>query len=170
MNPCQIRRISLTVALVLAAACWTAVPAHSQDAAAAGSDAKGASIEQDHKALQGRWERKLLGADDNARQGEARAVKEVKGNRETVTYYDDAGRAVRATTADFKLEQSGRVRLYTFSNLKVTLGADQGDDATTKPLSYIYRVDGDVYHEAHGLLVDSPAGSKPGVARWVRSK
>ena len=167
MTRSPVRRATVAVGLVLVAACWTALPARSQDEASA---PKSRSLEQDLEALQGRWERKLLGEDQSARKGEARAVKEIKGNKETVTYYDDAAKAVRATAADFKLEQSGRVRLYTFSNLKVTLGEDKGDSGSKQPLSYIYRVEGDAYHEGHGFLVDSPAGSKPSVARWDRAK
>lgn len=167
MTRSPVRRATIAVGLVLVAAGCLAVPSRSQDEA---PPAKAGSVEQDLKALQGRWERKLLGEDRSTRKGEARAVKEIKGNKETVTYYDDDGKAVRATTADFKLEQSGRVRLYTFSNLKVTLGEDQGDAGSKKPLSYIYRVEGDAYHEGHGFLVDSPAGSKPSVARWDRVK
>lgn len=175
MVPRNIR--SLTVALSLAALAlgWAAVPARSQDDGAAAaapptSSAKGAATPaQDLKALQGRWERPLSGDDDA--KGTARVVKEVKGDRETVTYYDDAGKAVRATTADFKLEASGRVKLYTFSNLKVTQGEDTGDGgAATRVLSYLYRVEGDLYFEAHGLLSDSPAGSTPSVVRWERAK
>ena len=166
-RPRPISRFAVAAALVLAATCWLAAPAESQEGKAA---APGATVEQDLEALQGRWERKITGGDDNARKGEARAVKEVKGSQETVTYYDDAGKPVRATTADFKLERSGRVKLYTFANLKVTLGDDKGDAGASQPISYIYRVDGDVYHEAHGLLVDSPAGSTPFVARWDRAK
>jgi hypothetical protein len=173
MAPRNIRSLTTALSLAAIALCWVAVPARSQDAPAAGapaSSAKGTTTPaQDLKALQGRWERPLLGDDDA--HGAARVVKEVKGNRETVTYYDDAGKAVRATTADFKLEASGRVKLYTFSNLKVTQGEDTGDDgAAGRSLSYLYRVEGDLYFEAHGLLTDSPAGSTPSVVRWERAK
>jgi hypothetical protein len=167
MTRSPIYSVVVAVALVIAAACRVAAPARSQEEP---PPTKSRTVVQDLESLQGRWERKLPGGDDSARKGEARAVKEIKGNKETVTYYDDAGKAVRATTADFELEQSGRVRLYTFSNLKVTLGDDKGDTGLNKPLSYIYRVEGDTYHEGHGLLTDSPAGSKPSVARWDRAK
>ena len=168
------RRISLTLAasVLVVALCWSALPVRSQDAGstAPGAAAKAPSVEQDLEALQGRWERKLVGEDRDARHGAAKAVKEVKGNVETVTYFDDAGKPVHATTADFKLELSGRVKLYTFSNLKVTVGEDKGGDGSGKPLSYIYRVEGDRYYEGHGMLVDSPAGSTPSVFFWNRAK
>ena len=169
----RVRCLTVVVPLVVLALCWGALPVRSQEKGAgsdsAGAKGGGAPVEQDLEALQGRWERPLKGEDRDSSHGAARAVKEVKGNRETVTYYDDAGKAVYATTADFKLELSGRVKLYTFSNLKVTVGQDKGGGAD-KPISYIYRVEGDRYYEGHGMLVDSPAGSTPGVSRWQRAK
>lgn len=170
MTPRITRPLTVALSLAVLALCWAAMPARSQDAPAAGG-VKGTTAAQDLKALQGRWERPLSGEDDAAK-GAARVVKEVKGNRETVTYYDDAGKAVRVTTADFKLETSGRVKLYTFSNLKVTEGQDSGDagGGADRALSYLYRVEGDLYYEVHGLLIDSPAGSSPSVVRWERAK
>ena len=126
------------------------------------------SADQDHKSLQGRWERPMAG-DVDGTQGASRVVKEVRGDHETVTYYDDAGKPVHATTADFKLQRAGRVKLYTFTNLKVTLGRDRGGPPR-RPLTYIYRLDGDVYYEGHGLLADAPPDSTPGVVRWERVK
>ena len=168
MSACRIRRLIPVSLLVLVALCWVAVPARSQDDAAAGGGGT-SSPSQDLKALQGRWERPLTG-DDDAHEGAARVVKEIKGNRETVTYFDDAGKPVHVTTADFKLQAAGPVNVYTFSNLKVTQGQDKGANPSDQPLSYIYRVDGDLYYEAHGLLTNSPAGSTPSVVRWERTK
>src|SRR5687768_9243534 len=120
------------------------------------------STDQDLKGLQGRWERAIAADDDGTTHGgAAKALKEIKGDRETVKYMNEAGDVVYATTADFKLESAGRVKLYTFSNFKVTQGKSAGGDEPKGLVSYIYRVEGDVYHEAHGLLTDSPAGAKP---------
>lgn len=126
--------------------------------------------QQDLKALQGRWERTLAGDELDGHKGAAKAIKEIAGNKESVSYLNDAGEAVYASTADFKLETAGRVKLYTFSNFKVTKGKSQGGDPPKGAVSYIYRVEGDLYHEAHGLLIDSPAGSKPIVVTWKRIK
>lgn len=166
----NIRPVTIALSLAVMALWWWAAPVRSQEDGAAAA-AKGTTVEQDLQALQGRWERPLSGADgDEDAHGAARAVKEIKGNGETVTYYDDAGKAVHATAADFELEASGRVKLYTFSNLKVTQGKEKGAGGSDRPLSYIYRVEGDLYHEAHGLLINSPAGSNPSVVRWERAK
>lgn len=155
----------------LALGAAAALPAWSQDAAKPAAGSRAASADDDRKRLEGRWERTLTDADTDNAPGAAKAVKEVAGNRETVTYLDAKGEPVYATTADFTLELSGRVKLYTYSNLKVTKGKDaRGGNAPTGAVSYIYRVDGDLYHEAHGLLVDSPEGSKPVVVMWKRAK
>jgi hypothetical protein len=127
-----------------------------------------AASKDDREQLQGRWERSLK--EDADAHGAAKAIKEIAGDRETVNYVNDKGEVVYATRADFKLETAGRVKLYTFSNLKVTKGTEQGGDARKSAVSYIYRVEGDLYHEAHGLLIDSPAGSTPNVVTWKRAK
>ena len=123
----------------------------------------------DAKALHGRWQRKLVPKDVDAHGG-SRAVKEISGNRETVTYFDESGQAVYATTADFKLAQAGPVKIYTYANLKVTQAKEGGTEPPEGNVSYIYKVEGDQYYEAHGLLTTSPAGSKPRVVEWQRLK
>jgi hypothetical protein len=139
-------------------------------APAARSESKDASSNQnDTQALQGRWERKLPAKDVNAHGG-ARAVKEISGSRETVSYFNEAGQTVYATTADFTLQQAGPVKLYTYSNFKVTQSKETSSETPPEKVSYIYRVEGDVYYEAHGLLTTSPAGAKPRIVAWKRMK
>src|SRR5688500_13898099 len=105
MSHPSVQRFTVGAIVMLACAAWLVIPARSHaDRARA---AKPTSVEDDLQALQGKWEHKVPGDKEaGAVPQAARAVKEVKGNRETVTYYDDAGKAVRATTADFKLEVS----------------------------------------------------------------
>jgi hypothetical protein len=129
----------------------------------------GAGHDDEVKSLQGRWQRKLAPKDVDAHGG-SRAVKAISGNRETVTYFDESGRAVYATTADFNLEESGPVKIYTYSNFKITQAKDGGTQAPAGNVSYIYKLEGDQYYEAHGLLTTSPAGSKPRVVEWRRLK
>lgn len=117
-------------------------------------------------ALQGRWERgKYAGmpAPDAAR-----AVKEIKGNRETVTYYDAGGKVLAVTEAEFKVQAFGPVRVYTFEDLRFVEGPRKGK-SERKAVSYAYRLDGDSLHEAHGLLANSPAGAVPSVVTWTRA-
>jgi hypothetical protein len=127
------------------------------------------SSDDDRQALQSRWERKLTSGDPDAH-GAARAVKEISNARERVTYFDAAGQAVYETTADFTLEHPRPVKLYTYSDFKVVKGEQKGADAPKGAVSYIYRVEGDLYYEAHGLLDTSPPNSKPVVVTWKRVK
>ena len=127
-----------------------------------------ASAKDDHQSLQGNWERPLTSGDPDAH-GASRAVKEISGKKERVTYFNDAGEGVYVTTADFKVEDRPPVKLYTYTNFKVEKGKSAGGDAPKGSVAYIYRVDGDLYHEAHGLLDTSPAGSKPVVVTWKRA-
>ena len=153
------RLIALLVAIAVAA-----LIALSLAAADANPSAK-----DDHKALQGKWERPLTSGDPDAH-GASRAVKEISGNRERVTYFSDADEPVYVTTADFCVEERAPVKLYTYRNFAVEKGKSAGGDAPKGAVSYIYRVEGDLYHEAHGLLIDSPPGSKPVVVTWKRAK
>jgi hypothetical protein len=165
-----VRRILVALSLtVVGAGCAAAGGGTRSDgAAAAAATGRVTTTDEDLKSLQGRWERPMADDVDGTR-GASRVVKEVRGDHETVTYYDDAGKPVHATTADFKLQRAGRVKLYTFSNLKVTLGRDRGGPPR-RPLTYIYRLDGDVYYEGHGLLADAPEDATPNVVRWERVK
>ncbi len=157
-----VRPLLLAAVAVLAVTLLLAASARSADEpAGSGPD--------DMKALQGRWERKLVAKNVDSHCG-ARAVKEISGNRETVTYLNDAGEPVYATTADFKLRTEGPVTIYTYSNLKVTQGKGAGTEPPKGNVSYIYRVEGDQYYEAHGLLTISPAGAKPRIVEWRRVK
>ena len=85
----------------------------------------------DRPLLQGRWERKIEG--ESTPRGAAKAVKEIAGERETVTYMDGTGQAIYATSADFKIETAGRVKLYTFSNFKVTKARTRAATRRRKP-------------------------------------
>jgi hypothetical protein len=159
-----VRSLAFATVLVAMLALLLAPTARSEDRTA-GPGHK----DDDVKTLQGRWQRKLVPKDVDAHGG-SRAVKAISGDRETVTYFDESGQSVYATTADFKLEQAGPVKIYTYSNLKVTQAKEGGTEAPQGNVSYIYRVEGDQYYEAHGLLTTSPAGSKPRVVEWQRLK
>jgi hypothetical protein len=56
--------------------------------------------------LQGKWERELTPQDRDA--GLRRAVKEIKGNKETVTFYGEDNKLLRRHTVDFRLKKKWR--------------------------------------------------------------
>ena len=160
------RFVSCAAVLSIAALAFGAQPAPRQ-AQRASEHQPATAAGDDLAQLQGKWERGKYpgGPAPDA----VRVVKEINGNRETVTYYDPSGNVLAATTAEFKVQAYGPVRVYTFDALRFTDGPRTGQ-SERQAVSYIYRVDGDALHEAHGLLANSPAGSAPAVVTWTRSK
>src|SRR5437868_1742693 len=75
-------------------------------------------------ALQGQWQRELTAADTDA--GLRRVVKEIKGNKETVTFYGEGDKVLRRHTVDFKLEKRGDLHVFTYSNMEITEGEGKG--------------------------------------------
>ena len=103
---------------------------------------------EDRSALQGRWEQLPAdpGASGTPRQ---RVVKEVNGDRETVTTYGPDGKVLQSRTTGFSLSRNGPVRVFTIENA----GADGRNTATSlAQRTYVYRVRGDEFDEVWGLL------------------
>ena len=108
------------------------------------------TLEEDLKALQGTWERtQVLPGQPGPQSG--RVVKEVKGNRETVTSYDGSGAETYAHTVEFRLQREGNVRVFTFFNREVIAGPAKGQKVA-EPASYLYRLRGDTFEEVWGFL------------------
>jgi len=116
--------------------------------------------------LQGQWERELTPEDLKA--GLRRAVKEIKGNKETVTFYGEDNKLLRRHTVDFKLEKNGDIRVFTNFNMEVTIGDGKGTKRND-PVSYVYRVYEDRFFEVTGLL---PGQEQQAVTvfQWKRLK
>lgn len=100
------------------------------------------------QSLQGTWERTGRGNDKQI----VTVRKQITGDSETITYTDKDGTVLREHRAEFKLEVSGRIQLFTYFNLRVTAGAKKGE-LQAAPSSYIYRLDDDEFTEVHGMLV-----------------
>jgi uncharacterized protein (TIGR03067 family) len=113
-------------------------------APAAGAE-KGADDEL--KKVQGTWERTETAPDAPYR----RATKEVKGNKETVTYFDADGKVTHQHRVDFKLSKAGDVGLFTFSNFEVTEGPQKGQKMEGES-TYVYRATDEEFREAQGFL------------------
>jgi hypothetical protein len=105
------------------------------------SDAEKA-LKEDLRKLQGKWEYTF-------KEGEANAgihkVKEIKDNKETVTWYDPDGKVLLVNEVDFKLERKGKLRIFSWSNGKVVEGELKG--ATFEDGSFVYELDGDDWTE-----------------------
>ena len=104
---------------------------------------------QDLQRVQGKWE--LVVAQDLKESGVRRAVKEIKGSRETVTFYGDEGKVLRAHTVDVKLTRHGDLHVFTYSNMEVIDGAEKGAKEAG-PYSYVYRADDEAFYEVVGLF------------------
>ncbi|MCS7469202.1 hypothetical protein NZK35_21325 [Stieleria sp. ICT_E10.1] len=92
-------------------------------------------------------------------------TKEHRGNETTLTITSSDDRVVESKTSEFRLETTGKVRIFTFFNNRFTAGANRGRTANA-PQSYIYRVTDDTFVEVRGMLIADD--SKPAVVTWKR--
>jgi len=120
-------------------------------------------IAAEMKRLEGRFERSFA----NAAGTVFRTVKEVGNGQETVVTYDDAGNVVESHQSEFKVEKRGPVRVFSFFNAVVTAGPNKGH-TQLETNSYIYRLEGDAFIEAWGLLENDP--NAPRMFSWKRVK
>jgi hypothetical protein len=119
--------------------------------------------EEELKRHQGRFERNFT----NAAGAAFRSVREVVGNQSTVKTFDDMGNLLDAHVSTIKAEKQGQVHVLSFFNLLITAGPNKGHtDPATR--SYIYRIDGDNFAEAWGLLEGD--SSPPRILIWRKMK
>jgi uncharacterized protein (TIGR03067 family) len=138
-------RRTLACALLLSLSCLTGAPA----AAAPPADSSaGAEASKDLRTVQGLWEREEP-ADSKA--SYRRATKDVRGNEETVTYYDARGDIVRRHKVDFDVSRMGEVKIFTYTRMEVTEGPQKGSKMPG-PVSYIYWANDKYFREAWGFL------------------
>jgi hypothetical protein len=117
------------------------------------------ALKEDLRKLQGKWEHNFKNDKVNAN---IRKVKEIKGNKESVTWYDPDGKIVAANKADFKLEIKGKQRVFSWSNGKIV-----DSEYRERPFqdgSFVYKLEGDKWIE---ML---PAGKGQIVWRRVKEK
>jgi hypothetical protein len=117
----------------------------------------------DLAAIAGLWERSVVTPDGRT----FRILKDVKDGGETLTTVDQDGRILHAHTVDIRLKREGAIRVFLFSNRRITEGPDRGRRVAGSS-GYAYRVRGDELVEVHGLL-DIDDG-EPGVVVWKRPK
>jgi uncharacterized protein (TIGR03067 family) len=123
-------------------------------------------LKADLDAMQGKWQQ---ASTSEAAPPGIKRVKEVKGDQETVTVYDADGKVLRAARCTIKLSESGGVRVLTFSDGEVIDGLGKGRKQTGSS-AYIYRLDGDEWHEVGGLLTaEKYAQDVPYLTKWKRA-
>lgn len=112
---------------------------------------KDPDLEKDRKNLQGVWER-------------GRQVKVIKGNLETLTNLDGTGKVKHRHTVEFKLEKSGEVKIFTFGPVGKL-------DDKKQTISYVYRLDGDIFYDVPGLIPTRRSYSEtPAIYEWYRRR
>ena len=138
---------------LIACLAFTLAACNGSNSSQSGSDRKGdrgrGGAAQDLAALQGRWEQ--LPEEPGPGSPRQRVIKEVDGNKETVTTYDANGRSIHSQTAQFRLSRPGGVPVYTFSGARVTANAGE-EKVEEGPRSYLYKVHGADFYEVWGLL------------------
>ncbi|MCL4204771.1 MAG: hypothetical protein KJ000_20020 [Pirellulaceae bacterium] len=110
--------------------------------------------------VQGKWVRTV-----KTDRGTFKVVKEHKGNDTTVTFFDSDGNVMAEKTSQFRLEQTGKVRIFTFFNNVITAGPQKGQ-IDKAPTSFVYRVTGDTFFEVNGLLIGDD--TEPLAFSWKR--
>jgi len=114
------------------------------------------------QALQGRWIRAV-----KTKNIEYKIVKVHTGYKTTVTVLGPDGKIVTAKESEFRLESTDRVKVFTFFNNRILVGPNKGQ-IDKKEKSYIYRIEGDRFIEAQGLLTDDRG--KPFMIIWHRDE
>jgi hypothetical protein len=127
-----------------------------------GKPIDGAPDEAELAKVQGKWVRSVKTAN-----GPVQIIKEHKGQKTTLQFMDANGNVVASKISEFRLEKTGRVRVFTFFNNVVTSGPQKGQVDKEKK-SYIYRIEGDSFIEANGLLLDDEGPAL--VYQWKRVK
>ena len=121
------------------------------------------NLKEDLAKLQGKWK-----ATVNSGEGSSIWTLEVTGNQSTLLIESKAGDLVFKGELDFKLEQHGSFKSYTYSNLKdITGGRErplQLTDGRTK--SSLYRFDSDTLTTISGFRADDD--DKPVLIKWEK--
>jgi hypothetical protein len=103
-------------------------------------------LKEDLRKLQGKWEHAFTVKGEQGREIEIRKVKEIKDEKETVTWYLPGGKVYQVNQVDIKLEKKGKDRIFTYTNWKFLEGPDKGKEIPGKG-SFVYKIDGDVWTE-----------------------
>jgi hypothetical protein len=155
----------LKALMVVMGVCLMAIPL--TIARSAAGDATGLQEELDK--LEGNWE---LVSSSVVPEGKLKRVtKQNKGDKETVTRYDDAGNVTGGHLVDVKLSRVGKVTIFTYSNMKIVAGPGKGRTVAGADGrgSFIYRLDKDTFYVAGGLLEGEAYGrTQPSLDIWKR--
>ena len=114
--------LTVVVALSLVKLCWA-------DDAAETSDK---NLREDLAQLQGKWERRTEAfrwVEGREVRLLFRVVKEIKGEKAVITYFDEKGGVRSVLEADLELSRVGDLRFVKYTNAKYTKGPKEGKTA-----------------------------------------
>lgn len=119
-------------------------------------------LKEDLRKLQGKWEHTFTVKGEQG-EVEIRKVKEIKDEKETVTWYLPGGKVYQVNQVDIKLEKKGKDRIFTYTNWKFLEGPNKGMELEGKG-SFVYKLDGDTWTE----VVETDEGKTE--IQWKRVK
>jgi hypothetical protein len=118
----------------------------------------------DLQRMQGRWEQTT--PEGNALPNGERIVKEVQGDKESVTWYGPDGEVTRSHRATIALKKTGTVRTLSFSDMEMLHGPNKGQKVNVSG-SYVYVINKDTFYEVVNVL-ESHGPNPPAISVWRR--
>ena len=121
-------------------------------------------LKEDLAKLQGKWKATVT-TDD----GTSKWTLEIKGNKTKVLIESSGGDVVFKGESDFKLEKHGPFKAYTYWNLKILSGNDEGETRLTdgKTKSSLYKLTDDEFTTIGGFREDDD--DKPILIKWEKT-
>ena len=122
-----------------------------------------ATLKDDLARLQGKWKATVTTAD-----GSSTWTLGVTGSKSTLRIATQSGDVVFKAELDFKLEQHGSFRAYTYSNLKNLTGDREREPVLTdgKTKSSLYKVTSSEFTTIGGFRDDD--NDKPNLIKWEK--
>lgn len=146
-------------ALLFVVAFVNGIPTHAEVPQKSKNDISNDTADELAK-VQGKWVRTM-----KTDSGTFKVIKEHQGNTTILTFFDSMGNVVAGKKSEFRLEKTGKVRIFTFFNNVVTAGPQKGQ-TDKEPQSYIFRVTEDSFFEIRGLLIGDDV--EPVAITWKR--
>ena len=118
----------------------------------------------DLERMQGKWETTTL--DGKPLPNGERGVKEIRGDKETVTRYGPKGEALESHRVTVTLGRAGPVRTFTFTDWEYLEGPDKGKKLNVVG-NYVYVITKDAFYEVLNVRhADRPG--PPAIDVWKR--
>lgn len=159
---------TVRLSLFLVAICWSTgivvaqTDGPSTEKPAADRSEKVADTTDAQADVEGTWERV-----QETNQGRYRVVKSHVDGKTEFSVYDSQDQLVHRKTSRYEIDTTGDVRIFTYFDNKIVSGRGTGQfDAREN--SYVYRIDGDMFFEMHGLLISNPGPVQ--ILIWKRVK